>query len=962
MKNENYEKFKQAYKKLSTPAERFSDLVEKMEDALESLDPEKLKGRDGDSTDPKSVALEVMKMVRDGRDGKDAVVDYEYITKRMLGEFKQKRTDLSIFDLKDWEEIYRQPGNVIGGNALGLTKVYTDATLTGDGTQASPLHVVGGTGGGVVSLNGLNGVINLINGGNVSFGIVGNDISIQATGAGFSPYTIQNATSIFSTGLPGLWTSPATNSFISGFGAGNNNAGPTDGVVWIGTNSGGSDLSQVMTADYSVFLGFDSGFNAFRAQNTVALGNLAGAYASDASYSFFAGAQAGISATYAGNSFFFGQAAGHNATNATASIFMGLEAGYDAANAANSNFLGYLSGFQATNANNSTFMGARSGFQDVVDNRGTITYTAPSGNFGVAFVITSTSGGTATVLSDDLAGTLRISTSTGTFAPGDTITQTTTGTTATVATYVPSTASVLIGDFTSTGGGVNSVAIGAHSSNAGFSNSIVIGVGGLNTMDNQYAWGDAIVNWRFAGNSYALPLFAPSGTEQYLGVMAGNQLFWGVPGATVNSLAVLAASTVPLPNATNYSNGAAGVGATITSTVNGVLVVDGITPALNDRILVKDQLLQLENGVYSLTTVGDVGTPYQLTRTTDADVPSQFNDMVVIPAQGLTQSATPYGQQSVVTAIGTSSIVFIPQTSIYVRQETSGTQVANQIPIYTGTAKTITKGTADFTYDPVTHVLVLDSTTFNSVIGYGALTSSSNVRQSVVIGKYAGFKISDTYLANIIGDGAGGTNDAANVTGSSFFGAEAGFAGSIPLALNYMSNFFGFFAGNGTVTAANSTFIGNFAGLNDTVDNTNVMTLSGVTGTFSAGDFVFGATGSGYVAVGGTTSITVIPTDPLPFTGTVDNGAGATGTFVSITGSHSVLIGDFSSTGGFKDSVAIGTGATNTAANQFLIGSSYTPNMTLAEYVNNAAAAAVLPVGSLYQTTVAGDAFVKRVI
>jgi hypothetical protein len=63
-----------------------------------------------------------------------------------------------------------------------------------------------------------------------------------------------------------------------------------------------------------------------------------------------------------------------------------------------------------------------------------------------------------------------------------------------------------------------------------------------------------------------------------------------------------------------YNNGTAGVGATLTSTANVVLVIDGYTPILNDRILVKDQSNPAYNGIYVLTTVGTTSVPYVLTR------------------------------------------------------------------------------------------------------------------------------------------------------------------------------------------------------------------------------------------------------------------------------------------------------------------------------------------------------------
>ena len=72
--------------------------------------------------------------------------------------------------------------------------------------------------------------------------------------------------------------------------------------------------------------------------------------------------------------------------------------------------------------------------------------------------------------------------------------------------------------------------------------------------------------------------------------------------------------------ASNYANGTAGVGATLTALVNGAASdVDGIAIVLNTRVLFKNQTSAFENGVYTLTTVGDGATPAVYTRATDYD-------------------------------------------------------------------------------------------------------------------------------------------------------------------------------------------------------------------------------------------------------------------------------------------------------------------------------------------------------
>ena len=72
-----------------------------------------------------------------------------------------------------------------------------------------------------------------------------------------------------------------------------------------------------------------------------------------------------------------------------------------------------------------------------------------------------------------------------------------------------------------------------------------------------------------------------------------------------------------------YNNGTSGVGATLTADANGAVSIDSVSLTSGDRVLVKAQTDASENGIYSVTTVGDVSNPYVLTRTTDADSSSE---------------------------------------------------------------------------------------------------------------------------------------------------------------------------------------------------------------------------------------------------------------------------------------------------------------------------------------------------
>jgi hypothetical protein len=77
-------------------------------------------------------------------------------------------------------------------------------------------------------------------------------------------------------------------------------------------------------------------------------------------------------------------------------------------------------------------------------------------------------------------------------------------------------------------------------------------------------------------------------------------------------------TTAALPSCI-YDNGVSGVGATLTSTTDGVLGTVGGYAGLDvdDRVLVKDQLNQIQNGVYTVTDFGSVSTPWILTRASD---------------------------------------------------------------------------------------------------------------------------------------------------------------------------------------------------------------------------------------------------------------------------------------------------------------------------------------------------------
>jgi len=88
------------------------------------------------------------------------------------------------------------------------------------------------------------------------------------------------------------------------------------------------------------------------------------------------------------------------------------------------------------------------------------------------------------------------------------------------------------------------------------------------------------------------------------------------------------ATTAALPTLT-YSNGTAGVGATLTATANAALAVDGQSPTAGSLVLVKDQASAFQNGLYTVTQAGSAGAPFILTRHTSLDESAEITGALI---------------------------------------------------------------------------------------------------------------------------------------------------------------------------------------------------------------------------------------------------------------------------------------------------------------------------------------------
>ena len=121
----------------------------------------------------------------------------------------------------------------------------------------------------------------------------------------------------------------------------------------------------------------------------------------------------------------------------------------------------------------------------------------------------------------------------------------------------------------------------------------------------------------------------------------------------------VAASTVALT--VTYDNGVSGVGATLTNAgVQAAISLDGVSPTVGQRVLIKDQVSTFQVGIYTVTTVGTGATNWVLTRATDFDTPAEIQpgDLVILTG-GATQANSSWLQTATVATVGTDAIAFI---------------------------------------------------------------------------------------------------------------------------------------------------------------------------------------------------------------------------------------------------------------------------------------------------------------
>ena len=140
-------------------------------------------------------------------------------------------------------------------------------------------------------------------------------------------------------------------------------------------------------------------------------------------------------------------------------------------------------------------------------------------------------------------------------------------------------------------------------------------------------------------------------TKQYVdSVTAGVNYHAPVVAASITNLGV------------TYNNGTSGIGATLTAdTLRAFNTLDGQSVSVGQRVLIKDQTTQLQNGIYTLTNNGSAGTTaWILTRATDNDAaPELANGDVINVTGGTVNSGKTFVNSTTGTiTVGTTAITW----------------------------------------------------------------------------------------------------------------------------------------------------------------------------------------------------------------------------------------------------------------------------------------------------------------